>query len=180
MNEKNSLYKKSPRWSGQNFRIEQWCWRYNQNLFCSRHPYGKYGTCKKHCIHTGSCCNCSFRNITLYVMTMHCHGIPHQLVVIPPRRMLPTVAFFRFTCVPDSEVYVIENKDSSLYLNPAGQRWNKGISIAHSSSVTCKVSLSTIGYLEILTARSPVFGCIWRLAWVNSRKNRGACDWGSL
>lgn len=94
------------------------CWRYNPNRFCLRHPYRRFGTCKTHCIRTGSCFNWSFRNNTYCVMIMHPHGVSHQVVVIPPRRMLPTVVFFHFTCGSNLEVYKVENRDRYSVFKP--------------------------------------------------------------
>lgn len=57
--------------------LEWACRRYNLSQFCLRHPYGKFGTWKKHCIYTESCFNCSFRNGTLCVI-VHRHGISQR------------------------------------------------------------------------------------------------------
>lgn len=42
----------------------------------------RFGTFKKHCIHTESFFNCSFCNAILSLMITHRHGKPHQMTVI--------------------------------------------------------------------------------------------------
>lgn len=91
----------------------RYCWGYSPQRFCLHHLHGRFGTRKKHCIHSGSSFNCSIRDGTLCSMIMHRLGISYQVAVTPSRRKLSSAVFVHFICVPNSEIDLAENRDNA-------------------------------------------------------------------